>query len=79
MIIWECPDCTWFRARTDSREWANRIIDHPTLGPIRNGELYVHDIVHHDCELTRRQRIKHHMNKPKSPSTRLMIERKVRV
>lgn len=77
-VVWECPECPWTRTRTDTREWDNQIIVHPVHGPVRNIELYRLDILSHDCETTRRIRLKYGFGKINKNTKRLMIERKLR-
>src|SRR5215831_7368000 len=57
VILWQCPNCTWFRCRKNNTEWDNQVLYHPVYGNITNYYLYIKDINHHNCELTRSRRI----------------------
>jgi hypothetical protein len=57
-VMWQCPDCTWYRFRTNTEEWERKVILHPTYGFVNNYEAYQLDIEHHDCLLTREARIR---------------------
>lgn len=58
VIIWQCPYCTWFRARTSREEWERTIIQHPLYGFITNFDAFARDVKHHNCQLTREARIR---------------------
>lgn len=74
-IVWDCPECSWFRVRTDTREWDTQVIDHPVYGPIPNIKLYTLDILNHDCEETRLARLRRRARPTPKPRRKLMIER----
>lgn len=58
-IIWQCPDCTWYRCRTRTPEWERTVIDHPVYGNTSNYNAYMNDVNLHNCEETRKARIRH--------------------
>lgn len=46
---WQCPNCPWFRARTNKEWWERTIILHPEYGYVPNYVAYKKDIENHDC------------------------------
>lgn len=55
----QCPYCTWFRARTCTATWERSIIVHPTYGRINNFAAYIKDVARHDCIQTYEARRTH--------------------
>jgi hypothetical protein len=56
VIVWQCPTCTWFRARTSNEKWEQKIIPHPLYGRISNYDLFAKEVETHDCDETRKAR-----------------------
>ena len=56
--VWQCPECTWFRAKHDDAEHDGQKIVHPVYGTITVGALYDLEVAVHDCELTAQAREK---------------------
>jgi len=56
---WKCPNCPWYRIRTNKEAWEKKIIMHPVYGFISQINAYYKDIAHHDCELTQDARDRH--------------------
>lgn len=45
-----CPrGCGWKRRWTDSKEWMDRVIEHPIYGNVNGGTLLAIDINRHNC------------------------------
>ena len=57
-VVWHCPNCTWYRFRTNTEDWEKSIIQHPLYGFITNYQCYERDIETHNCMLTRDARIR---------------------